>query len=174
MSADAQNRHPRPRAGGAESLFCRRAHLSLLGASPSSLLPSISAYTNSHQLEFSIFLSTIATTLLNFSFPSTFSPSVLLSSSSFPTSPAAPSYPSTSFSTLPSLAFTLLAILALLYSAGIYYHRVRMLRLRRAVRYHDKWGPSVLCLGLAVGLGVGAWSKFFGSGKGTGTGKGRS
>ena len=29
-----------------------------------------------------------------------------------------------------------------------------MIRGRRAVRYHDKWGPSLLCLGLVVAVAV--------------------
>ena len=78
-------------------------------------------------LEFSIILGSIAATLLNFG------DSICLAS---------------------SWAFTVLACLALLYSVGLYLWRVQMIRGRRAVRYHDKWGPSLLCLGLAVAVAI--------------------
>ena len=29
-----------------------------------------------------------------------------------------------------------------------------MIRKRRAVTYHDKWGPTLLCVGLLVAVGV--------------------
>lgn len=51
-------------------------------------------------------------------------------------------------------AFTVLAVCALLYSMVLYLWRVRMIRMRRAVTYHDKWGPSALCAGLLVAVVV--------------------
>ncbi len=58
-------------------------------------------------------------------------------------------------------AFTLVACAALAYCCGVYLWRVRMIRRRRAsARYHDPWGPSVLCGGLlvaVVGNFVGVW-----------------
>lgn len=50
--------------------------------------------------------------------------------------------------------FTMIAILSLLYSVGIYFYRSSSIRMRKAARYYDKWGPSVLCgsLFLAVAL----------------------
>ena len=78
-------------------------------------------------LEFSIILGSIAATLLNFG------DSVSLAS---------------------AWGFTIVACVALLYSVGLYLWRVRMIRGRRAVRYHDKWGPSFLCLGLAAAVGI--------------------
>ena len=51
-------------------------------------------------------------------------------------------------------AFTVVACASLLYSLGIYLWRVRMIRGRRAARYHDKWGPSVLCGGLLVAVAL--------------------
>ncbi|KAI6785828.1 vacuolar transporter chaperone 4 [Emericellopsis cladophorae] len=84
-------------------------------------------------LEFSIYIGTIAVTLLNFG--------------SHPTK--------TSF--LVSGIFTLLAILSLIYSVVIYLYRSRAIRERRAAKYFDKWGPSILCgaLFIAVALNFG-------------------
>lgn len=78
-------------------------------------------------LEFSIILGSIAATLLNFG---------------------------DSISLASAWGFTIVACVALLYSAGLYLWRVQMIRGRRAVRYHDRWGPSFLCLGLAAAVGV--------------------
>lgn len=80
-------------------------------------------------LEFSIYIGTIAVTLLNFA-PDVDSILPLLS----------------------ALAFVLVAIGALIYSVGIYLYRGRAIRQRRAIRYHDKWGPSVLCGCLIVAV----------------------
>lgn len=74
-------------------------------------------------LEFSIILGSIAATLLNFG------DSVSLDS---------------------SILFTVVAVASLLYSMGLYLWRCRMIKGRRAVRYHDRFGPSVLCLGLVA------------------------
>ena len=78
-------------------------------------------------LEFSIILGSIAATLLNFG---------------------------DSISLASAWGFTVVACIALLYSAGLYLWRVQMIRGRRAVRYHDKWGPSFLCVGLAAAVAV--------------------
>ncbi|KAL9611664.1 MAG: hypothetical protein Q9167_003693 [Letrouitia subvulpina] len=72
-------------------------------------------------LEFSIILGSIAATLLNFG------DGISLSA---------------------AWGFTIIACAALLYSLALYYWRVQMIRTRRAVRYHDWLGPSVLCVGL--------------------------
>ena len=72
-------------------------------------------------LEFSILLGSIAATLLNFG---------------------------DGLALAAAWAFTVVACLSLFYSAALYLWRVRMIRRRRAVTYHDKWGPSLLCLGL--------------------------
>lgn len=50
--------------------------------------------------------------------------------------------------------FTLLAILSLLYSVAIYLYRSRSIRNRKAARYFDKWGPSVLCISLFVAVAI--------------------
>ena len=74
-------------------------------------------------LEFSIILGSIAATLLNFG---------------------------DSVSLISAWGFTVVACAALLYSVAIYWLRVEMIRNRRASisRYYDKWGPTLLCLGL--------------------------
>jgi uncharacterized membrane protein YidH (DUF202 family) len=74
-------------------------------------------------MEFSIILGSIAATLLNFG---------------------------DNVSLISAWGFTIVACLALLYSVGIYYLRVQMIRTRRATvsRYYDKWGPTGLCVGL--------------------------
>lgn len=78
-------------------------------------------------LEFSIILGSIAATLLNFG---------------------------DSLALAGAWAFTIVACCAMFYSAGLYLWRVRMIRRRRAVTYHDKWGPTLLCLGLLAAIGV--------------------
>ncbi|KAL8651726.1 MAG: hypothetical protein Q9210_003092 [Variospora velana] len=74
-------------------------------------------------LEFSIFIGAMAGTLLNFGGEATF---------------------------WAALGFTVVAVASLCYSLGLYLWRVKMIKRRRAVRYHDPWGPTVLCAGLAV------------------------
>ncbi|KOS16928.1 Vacuolar transporter chaperone 4 [Escovopsis weberi] len=75
-------------------------------------------------LEYSIYIGTIATTLLNFG--------------DHPTP--------TSFWV--AGIFTFLAIFSLMYSVGMYLYRSSMIRERKAARYYDKWGPSILCAAL--------------------------
>jgi len=72
-------------------------------------------------LEFSIIIGSIAASLLNFG---------------------------DAASIASAWGFTALAALALLYSMGLYLWRVDKIRRRRAVTYHDKYGPTILCLGL--------------------------
>lgn len=78
-------------------------------------------------LEFSILIGSIAATLLNFGDGLAFAA---------------------------AWAFTIIACLALLYSVGLYLWRVRKIRERRAVVYHDKWGPTLLCLGLLAAVAI--------------------
>ncbi|OOF92481.1 hypothetical protein ASPCADRAFT_517870 [Aspergillus carbonarius ITEM 5010] len=77
-------------------------------------------------LEFSILLGTIAATLLNFG------DDYITFASSW--------------------AFTVLAAIALLYSLMLYIWRVDKIRKRRDVKrvYYEKWGPTVVGLGLVV------------------------
>ncbi|KAL9021475.1 MAG: hypothetical protein Q9185_001372 [Variospora sp. 1 TL-2023] len=74
-------------------------------------------------LEFSIFIGAMAGTLLNFGGEAAF---------------------------WAALGFTVVAVASLCYCLGLYLWRVKMIKRRRAVRYHDPWGPTVLCAGLAV------------------------
>lgn len=78
-------------------------------------------------LEFSIVLGSIAAALLNFG---------------------------DTVSQISAWAFTVVACTSLLYSMGLYLWRVDKIRKRRAVVYHDKWGPSALCVGLFVAVAV--------------------
>ena len=90
-------------------------------------------------LEFSILLGSIAATLLNFG---------------------------DGLALAAAWAFTIIACCALLYSVGLYMWRVNMIKKRRAVTYHDKVGPTLLCLGLFAAvavsfgfrIGVGGWN----------------
>ncbi|KAM4055162.1 VTC domain-containing protein [Hirsutella rhossiliensis] len=79
-------------------------------------------------LEYSIYVGAIAVTLLNFG------------------SRATP------LSLWTAGIFTLLAVLSLCYSVGIYLYRSWSIRERRAARYYDKWGPSALCTALLVAV----------------------
>ncbi|EIW73499.1 hypothetical protein TREMEDRAFT_59673 [Tremella mesenterica DSM 1558] len=44
--------------------------------------------------------------------------------------------------------FTFTSLLAIVYSGGMYTYRIIKIRKREAVDYHDKWGPTILCLAL--------------------------
>ncbi|KAL2259414.1 hypothetical protein VTK26DRAFT_6918 [Humicola hyalothermophila] len=83
-------------------------------------------------LEYSIYIGTIAVTLLNFGTERNGS--------------------RTSF--VAAAAFTLLAILSLCYSIVIYLYRAKAIRTRRVARYYDKWGPSILCVALFVAVAL--------------------
>ena len=79
-------------------------------------------------LEFSIFISTIAATLLNFG-----TDKITLAS---------------------AISFTVLSVMALLYSFILYTWRVDKIRKHRDVKhvYYEKWGPTILCIGLFVSV----------------------
>ncbi|KAL1894738.1 vacuolar transporter chaperone [Sporothrix stenoceras] len=82
-------------------------------------------------LEYSIYIGTIAATLLNFG-----------------------SKPS-SISFLVASIFTLLAVLSLAYSVGIYFYRSEAIRTRRAsAQFYDRYGPTVLCGALVVAIAL--------------------
>lgn len=49
-------------------------------------------------------------------------------------------------------AFVIVAMSALIYSVGIYLYRAYAIRQRKAIKYHDKWGPSALCGALLVAV----------------------
>ena len=50
--------------------------------------------------------------------------------------------------------FTLIAVLSLCYSVGIYFYRSNAIRTRKVAKYYDKWGPSFLCATLFIGIGL--------------------
>jgi len=79
-------------------------------------------------LEFSIYVGTIAVTLLNFG-----------------TRP-------TTASLIVSGVFTLLALSALCYSVGIYLYRSRAIRERRVAKFYDRYGTTALCLAVFCGI----------------------
>ncbi|KAK4240781.1 vacuolar transporter chaperone 4 [Achaetomium macrosporum] len=80
-------------------------------------------------LEYSIYIGTIAVTLLNFS-----------------------TKHGNRASFVAAGAFTLLALMSLCYAVVIYLYRSKAIRTRKAARYYDKWGPSVLCAALFVAV----------------------
>lgn len=90
-------------------------------------------------LEISIILGSIAATLLNFG---------------------------DNISLASAWGFTIVACLSLFYSAGIYLFRVRMIRKRRDVRYHDWLGPSLLCALLVIAVAVNIGLRLGGRGQG--------
>ncbi|GAA5896511.1 hypothetical protein JCM8208_004219 [Rhodotorula glutinis] len=51
-----------------------------------------------------------------------------------------------------SSIFTTVALLSILYTAGMYTWRVRMIRNRQAVNYHDYFGPTALCGFILLGV----------------------
>jgi hypothetical protein len=83
------------------------------------------------QLEYSIYIGTIAVTLLNFS-----------------------TKHGNAASFVAAGAFTLLALMSLCYSVVIYLYRSKAIRMRKAARYYDKWGPSALCAALLVAVAL--------------------
>lgn len=58
----------------------------------------------------------------------------------------------TAISFVASGVFTLVAIFSLIYSVGIYLYRSQAIRMRRAIKYHDKYGPTFLCAALFVAV----------------------
>ena len=76
-------------------------------------------------LEFSVIIGSIAATLLNFG---------------------------DDLSVQTAAGFTIVAVLTLMYSMGLYIWRVDKVRKRRAVTYHDRIGPTLLTVGLFSAL----------------------
>ncbi|KAF2173422.1 hypothetical protein M409DRAFT_48403 [Zasmidium cellare ATCC 36951] len=96
-------------------------------------------------LEFSIILGSIAATLLNFG---------------------------DQISLAAAIAFTIVAIVALFYSMAIFLWRVDRIKQRKAVSYHDKWGPTGLCIGLIACVAVAISYRFKYGGDGDLRGRG--
>ncbi|KAK4165779.1 vacuolar transporter chaperone 4 [Cladorrhinum sp. PSN259] len=82
-------------------------------------------------LEYSIYIGTIAVTLLNFS-----------------------TKQGNRASFVAAGAFTLLAIVSLCYAVGIYLYRGKAIRSRRAAQFYDKLGPTVLCSAMFVAVAL--------------------
>ena len=92
---------------------------------PFSLIPNFSQ----SWMHFAIYIGTIATTLLNF----------------IP--------PDDGRGLVCAVLFTFTALLAIVYSAGIFVYRTLHLRKRRAEGvYYDKYGPTILCVALLAAL----------------------
>ncbi|KAM0399802.1 hypothetical protein ACHAQC_003084 [Fusarium culmorum] len=81
-------------------------------------------------LEFSIYIGTIAVTLLNFG-----------------------SHPAPAHFWVAGV-FTLLAIMSLCYSVLTYLYRSQGIRSRKVVKFYDRWGPSALCGALFIGVAL--------------------
>ncbi|BFZ58003.1 vacuolar transporter chaperone [Savitreella phatthalungensis] len=90
-------------------------------------------------IEFAILIGTIAATLLNFAHDR-----VSLSA---------------------AWAFMVTAILVLLYSLAVYINRSYNIRLRRAVQYDDRFGPTAACAILFLSFGINSVMHFTYSGK---------
>ncbi|RAL60381.1 hypothetical protein DID88_000157 [Monilinia fructigena] len=83
-------------------------------------------------LEFSIYIGTIAATLVNFG-----------------SKPTAISFIAAGF-------FSIVAIMSLTYSVGMYLYRSNSIRQRKNIKYYDAWGPSILCFSLFAAVVVNA------------------
>lgn len=86
--------------------------------------------TASQWLHFAVLLGTVATTLLNF----------------IPADDSA--------GRISAACFTVTALLAIVYSGGMYAYRVYQLRKRAAINWHDPYGPSVLCGAVIASVAV--------------------
>ncbi|RPA85494.1 SPX-domain-containing protein [Ascobolus immersus RN42] len=83
--------------------------------------------------EFAVYLGAIATTLLNFG---------------------------DRLSMYAAWGFTVSSVASLIYALTMYIWRSQKIRKRAAVKYHDKWGPSVLCLLVFVSIGITVWLRW--------------
>jgi hypothetical protein len=133
-------------------------------------------------LEFSIVLGSIAAALLNFSDPSD---AALKGPGKFPSGLSQQAMGNDLRTTngtgsgdprghkpinatlISAFAFTLIALVALLYSLGLYLWRVDRINKRMSVNYHDYWGPTGLCIGLFAAMLVSFGFRMFGWGAGT-------
>jgi uncharacterized membrane protein YidH (DUF202 family) len=95
--------------------------------------PLLLRLTNLSQIENSIYIGSMAALVINFG--------------------AKP----TRASFLAAGAFTIVAVLALVYSLSIYIYRSWSIRNRKAARYHDKYGPTFLMVILVLALAMNFW-----------------
>jgi uncharacterized membrane protein YidH (DUF202 family) len=119
-------------------------------------------------LEFSIILGSIAAALINFSPPVVAGDEPPASNSTILYATPPEGNPGIPLTLVSATAFTLIAIIALLYSLGLYLWRVDRISKRMSVNYHDWLGPSGLCLGLFVATLVSFGFRVWGWGTGVG------
>jgi len=48
--------------------------------------------------------------------------------------------------------FTVTALIAIAYSGFMYIYRIKKMQQRKAIDYHDKWGPTALCVSLLASI----------------------
>lgn len=130
-------------------------------------------------LEFSIILGSIAAALLNFQSPldNKFTPPANGTDSAFASHMGSRASNSTNgpghqgqkglpINIISAAAFTLTAVIALLYSLGLYLWRVDRISKRMSVNYHDWIGPTGLCGALFIAVLVSFGFRMFGWGQG--------
>ncbi|POS84413.1 hypothetical protein EPUL_004360, partial [Erysiphe pulchra] len=61
---------------------------------------------------------------------------------------------------LPAIAFIIATIISTIYSMIMYSYRSRAIRNRRVIRYHDRYGPTVLGFALFVAIVMNFWQEF--------------
>lgn len=54
-------------------------------------------------------------------------------------------------------AFSVVAVMSLIYSVAIYLYRAQAIRARKAVQYHDSLGPTILCGCVFIAIGLNGW-----------------
>ena len=54
-------------------------------------------------------------------------------------------------------AYTVVALFAITYSLCTYLYRSQAIRGRKAVKYHDRLGPTILCVGFFIAVGINVW-----------------
>jgi hypothetical protein len=54
-------------------------------------------------------------------------------------------------------AYTVVAIFAIAYSLIIYLYRSQAIRGRKAIKYHDGLGPTILCVGFFTAVAINVW-----------------
>lgn len=59
-----------------------------------------------------------------------------------------------------------MAVVSLFYSMAIFLWRVDRIKKRKAISYHDKWGPSVLCIMLVICVCIAVIMRFKYGGEG--------
>ncbi|CCU76172.1 putative vacuolar transporter chaperone 3 [Blumeria hordei DH14] len=60
---------------------------------------------------------------------------------------------------LPALAFITVALLSTIYAMGMYSYRSYAIRNRRAIRYHDRYGTTMLCFVFFVAIMLNFWQQ---------------